>query len=107
MRDVVPFLLHVGEPRHLGERSADLIDHVDRRVLALAKLVDERHALPASVRLPGLELGDLLEDFPRGALLRAAPPSMSLELRRLLTERPVAPAESGQRARSGSGCRRP
>src|SRR6476659_5717163 len=85
-------LLHLGEPQHRRQRTADLIQHVHRTGLPLAQLLDQHDAL-LQLRLPLHELLDLLDHRvePRRLLLRGG--DFLVEIRRIVVDRPVAPAD--------------
>ena len=61
-RHVVAGLRHLGEPHHVGQRAAHLVEHVDRRRLTAAQFLDQADALlqPLAARLEVAHLGDHL-----------------------------------------------
>ena len=75
-----PALLQLGQPQHLRQRAADLIEHVHRAGLPLAQLLDQHDAL-LQLRLALLELLHLLDHRvqPRRLLLRGG--DLGVELR--------------------------
>src|SRR5262245_3634684 len=89
-------LLQLRQPQHRRQRAADLIEHVHGSGLSAAQLLDEDDAL-LQLRLALLELLYLLDDRvqPRRFLLRRG--DIGVDLRRLVRERPVAPADEQAR----------
>ena len=69
---------------------------MDRRVLALPQLVDQRQAR-FEHHLARFELVDLAEDFLEARFFALRRRDVFFELRGLLAERPIPPAEGRQR----------
>src|SRR6478672_1201225 len=71
-------LLHLREPQHRRQRTADLIQHVHGTGLPFAQLLDQLDLLDHRVE-------------PRRLLLRGG--DFLVEIRRIVVDRPVAPAD--------------
>jgi hypothetical protein len=89
-------LFHVGQPEHVRETAAHVIEQLHRDALAGAELFDQLHAL-LQLPAPRLELLHLGEERLQPRLLALRRLDGGLHLSRVLLERPVPPADTERR----------
>src|SRR5687768_2584963 len=89
-------LLHVGEPQHLGQAAADVIEQLYRHRLALAQTFDEGDALldVGFAVLEGLHFG---ENGIEARGLAGERRDLGVERARRARQRPVPEADAGHR----------